>query len=176
MFIIKTIIALLLVPVVVYLVLAMVLGREGALRQVLGPARREPVDFETLQLKESPNQYLVCPPRFCTAAAHAESPVFDVTVEELRDAWFRVVERQPRANKISSDPENEQYSFVARTPVLLFPDTVTVRFLALDEQRSTLAVYSRSHYGHSDLGVNKSRITDWLEQLRAEVARAGAGG
>ena len=28
---------------------------------------------------------------------------------------------------------------------------------------SSLAIYSRSVYGRSDLGVNKARIEDWLK-------------
>jgi hypothetical protein len=34
-----------------------------------GPADQGPVDFATLELRTSPNQYLVCPPGTCTARA-----------------------------------------------------------------------------------------------------------
>ncbi len=175
MWIIKILLGLLLLPVAVYLVLALALGREGLLERVFGPVARQPVDFATLKLKPSPNQYLVCPPGHCAAQPHAESPVFEVPLEQLRAAWFRVVEQRPRVRLLASDPENEQYEWEARTAVLLFPDTVTVRFIPLEGDRSTLAIYSRSHYGYGDLGVNQNRITDWLERLRQELERRPPG-
>ena len=46
-----------------------------------------------------------------------------------------------------------------------YPDSITVRFLPLEEGRSTLAIYSRSHYGRSDFGVNKERVDGWLASL-----------
>jgi len=158
--------AVLLAPVAIYAGMALVWGREGALEKIWGPVRREPVDFETLELKPSPNQYLVCPPDFCAAQAHEQSPVFEVPAEELRNRWMRMTEGLGRVALLSRDDERLQYDFEARTPVILFPDTVTVRFIPLDERRSTLAVYSRSHYGYSDLGENRRRVQKWLRMLR----------
>jgi uncharacterized protein (DUF1499 family) len=157
------------VPVVLYMFLAMIYGRVGLLERVFGPIRREQVDFATLELKPSPNQYLVCPPELCRAKPHAESPVFDLTLEELRAAWFRMIERQPRVRLLSSDPGKEQYEYQALTPVIHFPDAVTVRLLEAGEGRSTLAVYSRSHYGYGDLGENRRRVQGWIEQLSREL-------
>ena len=39
---------------------------------------------------------------------------------------------------------------------------LSVRFLPLDDNSSTLAVYSRSRFGYGDRGVNKGRIKRWL--------------
>ena len=155
-----------LIAALLYATMALMVGRRGVLELIFGPVERRPVDFATLQLEESPNQYLVCPADFSAAKPHQESPVYDVSVAELRDKWFRLMENQPRVKPLSSDRANEQYSFEVLTPVIHFPDTVTVRFIPLGEARSTLAVYSRSHYGHSDLGVNRRRITAWLEALQ----------
>ena len=47
-----------------------------------------------------------------------------------------------------------------------FPDTIQVDFLSLGENRSTLAIYSRSKYGYSDLGTNRARIERWLSRLQ----------
>jgi uncharacterized protein (DUF1499 family) len=167
----KILLAIVLIPIVLYALAALTWGREGLLDRLFGPIVREPVEFATLQLRPTPNQYLVCPAGYCSATPHAESPVFDVPADKLRQAWFRVIERQPRVKLISSDAGNSQFDLEARTPVLLFPDTVTVRFIALGESQSTLAIYSRSHYGHSDLGVNKNRITQWLAELGKEVRK-----
>jgi uncharacterized protein (DUF1499 family) len=39
------------------------------------------------------------------------------------------------------------------------------------DSRSTLAIYSRSQLGRSDLGVNLARIERWLDKLTREVAK-----
>ena len=156
-------------PVVIYAVLAAIYGRVGLLERAFGPIERAAVDFATLELKPSPNQYLVCPPELCRAKPHLASPVFDVSLEELRAAWFRVIERQPRVTLLSGDPNTDQYEYQALTPVIHFPDTVTVRLLPANEGRATLAIYSRSHYGRSDLGENRRRVRSWIEQLSRQL-------
>lgn len=157
------------VPVVIYIALAAVYGRVGLLERAFGPIERQPVDFSTLELKSTPNQYLVCPRQLCVAQPHASSPEFDVPLEELRAAWLRVIERQPRVTLLSSDENKEQYEYEVLTPIIHFPDTVTVRLLPANEGRSTIAIYSRSHYGHGDLGVNQRRIEGWLSELSDEL-------
>lgn len=156
-------------PVVLYLSLVLTHGRVGALERIFGPIKREPVDFTTLQLKPSPNQYLVCPPGTCRAKPHEESPVFVVPLEELRAAWLRVMEKQPRVTLLSSDPGKQQYEYRALTPVIHFPDAVTVRLMSAPDGKSTLAIYSRSHYGYGDLGENRRRVRAWLKQLSREL-------
>ena len=42
---------------------------------------------------------------------------------------------------------------------------ITAEFIQIDEQRATLAIYSRSVYGRSDFGVNGKRVTRWLADL-----------
>ena len=56
-----------------------------------------PIDFASLERKPSPNQYLIAPdgatPR---AKPDAESPVFGVAPERLRDAFLAVIAEAPR--------------------------------------------------------------------------------
>ena len=47
-----------------------------------------------------------------------------------------------------------------------FPDLVTVEFVALAPDRSSLALYSRARYGRSDFGVNRRRVLRWLSRLQ----------
>lgn len=165
----KIVAFVLVAPVAVYMVLAAIYGRVGLLERLFGPAVREPVDFARLDLKPSPNQYLVCPAVLCVAKPHLESPVFEASLDELREAWFRMIARQPRVSLLSSNPAVEQYEYQALTPVIHFPDAVTVRLLPADEGNSTLAIYGRSHYGRSDLGENRRRTQRWLDRLRTEL-------
>ena len=59
--------------------------------------------------------------------------------------------------------------YVVHTAVLGFPDIVTVEFVALGSDRSSIALYSRSRYGRSDFGKNRRRVEHWLSQLPQSV-------
>jgi uncharacterized protein (DUF1499 family) len=152
-----------------YVALAAVQGRKQALALVFGPVQREPVDFATLKLKDSPNQYLACPEGYCAAPAHAVAPNFPVAVQELQDAWFELIAAQPSTRVIAGDKAARQFDIETLTPLVGFPDTITVRFLEAPGGGSTLAVYSRSYYGKSDFGANKKRIDGWLGKLAARL-------
>ena len=76
-----------------------------------------------------------------------------------------MVAKEPRVTQLNGDSGLLQYDMVQRSKIVGFPDTVTVRFIPLGPDRSTLAIYSRSHYGRRDFGVNRERITDWLSKL-----------
>ncbi len=123
----------------------------------------EAIDFATLKLGEKPNRFLLCPPGYCAAEAHGASPLFDVSMGELRTHWDAVIARQPRMALIAE--AGDQVDYVQRTALIRFPDIITVRFIALAPAQSTLAIYSRSVYGTSDFGVNRKRIETWLAAL-----------
>ncbi len=151
--------------VIVVAIALVVVGREQLLEIVFGPIDRSAVDFATIDTTGRENTYLVCPPGLCGQDPDRESPVFPVPATELRNQWFEMIGNQPRIDWIGSDEEIQQYDFVQRTALMRYPDSITVRFLPLEEGRSTLAIYSRSHYGRSDFGVNKERVDGWLASL-----------
>jgi len=134
---------------------------------LLPPGDYRTVRFENLILTSKPNQYLVCPPDLCIEAeAHQESPQFNYTADDLRAAFETVVLGSKAVTKMAERAET--LDVVARTPFVRWPDWVTVRFISLGENKSTLAIYSRSVYGSSDFGANKRRITNWLAKLSAQ--------
>ena len=133
------------------------------------------VDFATLALAPTPNQYLVCPAGECGGQAHRAAPVYEVPVARLAAAWRQVVAEQPRVEVRSVDEAGSPTALIQRTKLLRFPDLVTVAFAPLDEGRSTLYVYSRSVYGESDLGVNARRIDAWLARLAELVGTPTTG-
>lgn len=145
--------------------LVVVLGREKSLEVVFGTLEVTPVDFATLQLSPKPNQFLVCPPGYCAAKPHMLSPTFDGSADDLRQRWMKMLAAQPRIESGAADGEALQYDYIQRTEAMHYPDSITVRFIALTENSSTLAIYSRSHYGRSDFGVNEARIRAWLAAL-----------
>ncbi len=151
--------------------LAVIVGRERLLGFVLGPIERAKVDFATLVPPKTPNRYLVCPPGLCAAGADAKSPVYAMSAAALETAWRTMIAGQSRIEELDATPGERQYDLVQSSALFGFPDTVTVKFVALTPATSTLAIYSRSHYGFSDLGANKRRVRSWLAQLSAPVAQ-----
>ena len=123
------------------------------------------VDFANLMPTDRPNRYLMCPRNLCRAESDAVSPEFDVTVSRLLDWWLIMTEAQPRVERLATETKIMQYHFVQRSELFGFPDLITVRFFALGDRRSTLAVYSRSIQGYYDFGTNRARVESWMEEL-----------
>ncbi len=84
---------------------------------------------------------------------------------QLRERWREVLAAQPRVELVAEDEEGLQFDYVQRSARFRFPDIITVRFISVSSSQSTLAIYSRSIYGKSDLGVNRERIEAWLKIL-----------
>lgn len=128
--------------------------------------------FATLKLADTPNQYLILPAGFAAdATPHAVSPIFDIPVQRLERLALEVIRAQPRTVQVAADPAERTYAFVQRTALLRFPDTVTIRFIALGANAATLAMYSRSKIGHSDFGTNRKRVEEWVSRIRARLDR-----
>ncbi len=124
------------------------------------------IDFGSLKLTDKPNQFLMCPPRYCSAEPHAKSVEFEVSMGLLRERWQDLIAAEPRV-ELLAEQDNLQFDYVHRSERFRFPDIITVRFIPLSPSRSTLAVYSRSVYGRGDFGVNQKRIEEWLRKFRA---------
>jgi len=130
-----------------------------------GPADQGAVDFETLSRRATPNDALACPPGGCKAKSDVRPPVFAVGAHELRKAFAQVVASEPQVELVDADDRKLAARYVQRTPFWRFPDTIDVRFIDLEDGKSTVAIYSRSLIGRGDLGVNKARIQRWLDKL-----------
>lgn len=164
----------------VSLVLGLLIGLAGVfwlagperIWTMFGPADLGPVTFETLERRTSPNDALACPTGFCSADTDIFPPVYSVDVPTLRKALNRALKTERRLTRVDINDQPPTDRFVQRSDTLRFPDTIIVRYIALPGDRSTVAIYSRSQLGHSDLGVNQARIERWLEKLSREVAGA----
>jgi uncharacterized protein (DUF1499 family) len=156
---------LILVGIVVFL--GVELSDRGRLLDRLLPAESpDAVDFTALKLHDKPNQYLVCPPDFCADTPHRTSPVFELPLAELSTRWQRLIAGEPRIVTLAVDPNLQEFQYIQRTEWVRFPDVIAVKLIALGPDRSTLAIYSRSIYGRSDLGANRARIDGWLAALQ----------
>lgn len=138
--------------------------------RLAGPADLGPVDFGVINRSPSGNDALICPPGLCgSVKTDGVAPVFIAPVARLRDA-VRVIEvNDPDVSPLARDEAKVQDRYLARTRLMRFPDTISVRFIDLGGGRSTLALYSRSQIGRSDFGVNKARLQEWISLLREKL-------
>lgn len=125
----------------------------------------QPVDFENLKIPNSPNYYFACPENFCNAVSNQIVPTFSMPVSALIQSWQAMIKQQPRTKLLQADISKHRYFYVQRSLIFRFPDYITVQFIAIDDYHSTVAIFSQSKYGYSDLGVNKKRVKAWLTQL-----------
>jgi uncharacterized protein (DUF1499 family) len=127
-----------------------------------GPADQGAVDFANITRSGKPNDFLMCPKDLC-ADADAQAPVFPLSADELRAALHASLQNEPHLTRMDETTSAERY--VQKTALMRFPDTISVRFIALSATTSTIAIYSRSRLGYSDLGVNKARVERWVAAL-----------
>jgi hypothetical protein len=127
--------------------------------------------FRDLPSGPASNRALACSGPECPPIrAFRGSIAFDAPVEAIAAAVERLergVLRRPEAGGL-------RLRYVAVTPMLRFRDDVDLLILPDGEERSRVAVYSRSRIGLSDLGTNRRRVEALERRLRAELALGGA--
>ena len=122
------------------------------------------VDPLTAPKPSTPNSYRVAPAD-ADIDADAVAPAFQLPVAELATAFDRVARESGHVEVVGGAPANGFVTYVQTSSLFGFPDYISVRFIEIDANSSTLAVFSRSRLGQSDLGVNKKRVTAWLAGL-----------
>jgi hypothetical protein len=120
-----------------------------------------------------PNAFLACPPGYCAATA-APSPVLTLPVERFSQLWAEMIAGEPHVVTVADETAQHRLVIIQHTPLLRFPDIITVEFVPLGPHRSSIAIYSRSRYGHYDFGKNRKRVGKWLALLE-KVAQPAIG-
>lgn len=110
-----------------------------------------------------PNDFLVLPPGM--AGADAESPLFDATLPAMARRVDQMARSRPGVTRLAGSNEAGFITFVARSRLIGFPDYVSVKVMPQPDGQVALAIWSRSRFGHSDMGVNRARVEDWLARL-----------
>jgi len=128
------------------------------------------VDPLTAPTPDTPNSYRMVPviegyEPVTQERIDRESPIYDANPALISQAFDEFVLRQPRTERIAGTPETGWMTYVQQSEVMRFPDYISVLFLDLGNGQSTVAIFSRSRYGHSDLGVNANRVERWLSSL-----------
>lgn len=131
----------------------------------------QPISFQQLVRPDSPNYYLACVKDYCNIEADEAAPIFAKSVNELALDWQAVIDNEPRITVLIEDDEQYYYQYIQRVLIFYFPDYVTVKLIALDEQHSSIALLSYSKYGYYDFAVNKRRVQHLLRELKRRAAR-----
>lgn len=152
-----------------WVLLALVLLAAGAMLYVrLAPLNAEHwhVDPVTAATPETPNSFRVLAPGATPGPEEMVSPVYAVPPAELIKAFDEMAIAQPRTERLAGTPDGQSYvTYVQRTPLVAYPDYVSVRAVPVGEGQSALVILSRSRFGKSDLGVNRARMTQWIAAL-----------
>ena len=131
------------------------------------PTMTEFLEFDALRRPASPNHWLVAPPG-ADASLHrdAAAPRYPLAAERLARAWVGVVEQAPRTRIIGVSTDGLRVEAEQRSAWFGFVDRVRFRAIALDDASSTFFAYSRSQSGYWDFGVNRRRLSAWVEALQ----------
>ena len=146
--------ALLALAVVVVVLLAYV-------RLVGHDSARWHVNPVTARLPPTPNAHILRPGE--------GAPVFDIGQTDLARIVDEVVSAQPRTRLVEQSADGLHRTWVQRSLLIGYPDYVTIRVVPAGEGAS-LALFSRSRYGHSDMGVNRKRAEAWMEEIARAVS------
>ncbi len=159
--------------VIALVVVALVAGLVGYVRRVGHDPAVWHVDPLTEPSPSSPNSYRVGPEqgdRGSEVEPDAAAPVVAAPVSDLAAAFDAVATGDDRVEVVAGSAAGGHVTYVQRSRTMGYPDYVSVRFIDLGDGNSTMAVFSRARFGHSDLGVNKQRVETWVS---ATVERIG---
>ena len=76
---------------------------------------------------------------------------------------------EDNCKKVFGNIEENLITYVCRSKVFGFPDYISLSFYSLDEERTSLAIFSRSRFGVYDFGKNKNRIVRWVGKLNSAI-------
>jgi uncharacterized protein (DUF1499 family) len=132
-----------------------------------------PIDFASLTRPATPNTALAAPAGFSPTPDIVTHP-YKLAAPALLAAMQRVAAAEPRTYPQATFADRLQADYVVRSAVFNFPDLVTVQTapVTTDPASSTLIIWSRSVYGHSDLGVNRKRVAAWIATLDSDLSRS----
>lgn len=125
-------------------------------------------DLKTFKRSRKPNNYLAAPDEYCgESEPDAFTPVLTKTPAELFQAVEALAADRSNWAVKHSDESTGQIHIIATTRLMRFKDDVFIKVLPAGTGGSSLAVYSCSRVGHSDLGKNRSRVTEMLDALKS---------
>lgn len=93
-----------------------------------------------------------------------QSPVWQMSPEELMAALDAAALADPRTERIAGAPESGMVSYLSRTRLWGFKDVTTIRVLPAPEGAG-VAVRARALRAGYDWGVNAARVDRWFARV-----------
>ena len=143
----------------------------GQSRSMAEDALRGPFplsDCANLDRPATPNHWSVAGGQ-CEATADAPAPEFALPALAQAALLREWLGRQAEVQLAPQGEDPLAILAVAKTTVFGFADVVAIRVLPLPENHSTVAIYSRSMVGESDLGANQERVEAWIRAFSQEA-------
>jgi hypothetical protein len=109
-----------------------------------------------------PNDALAAPPGLTPSPPDIPLAFVDRPASDLLAAVDATARGEPRVAVVAGSLDEGRITYVQRSALFGFPDYISVSVVA-GESGSGLVLWSRSRFGYSDLGVNRSRLERWLE-------------
>jgi len=97
---------------------------------------------------------------------HLEAATFSADVDTIVRALPNIVGGEVLAGNF----ESGFVTLIVRTPLVGYPDYVSMRIAKDEEAISSVTIFSRSRFGKSDLGANKARVSGVFADLKAVLA------
>lgn len=132
------------------------------------PDGQDPLAAQALA---SPNWALAASDGIETAAeATHRLAVFAAPPDKVLDAVARVALAEDRTEQVGAGESPLRRDFVQRSALMGYPDLISAQAAPLPPgadgaPRTGLAIFSRSVYGYSDMGVNAARLDRWIAAL-----------
>ena len=148
------------------LIIVLLLASAAALLFVrLAPSRAADWHLDPLLAERpgAPNHHLIRP-----AGGDRAAPIYGMPPAELAAALDRIA-RADGARLLAGDVAQGHMTYVSRSPVLGFPDYISLRVIPAGTG-ATFAAFARARFGHSDRGVNRARIRRWMAALPSDDA------
>lgn len=146
-----------------------IVGFEHVWSSISGEPSTEIIEISDVKKTPKPNQYLVCPAGFCNEVADRVSPVFNVSIDKLRQVLANLESKDTNFSLVNSDPKNDRQKYVMRSPFWRFPNLISIEYITLENGQSAIAIYAQAQLGQSDLGANKMFIDDLLRNISTQI-------
>lgn len=152
--------------VFILLIVVFAWDRDSFWTRLAGDPDLGDVTFATLTKGPKPNEALACPPGRCKAySAGLETTQYALAPEALLEELDAALEKEEAVTRVDDGSNPRKRRYVTRSPLMRYPDTVSVEAFASQGETSQIAMFARAQIGYSDMGANKARIEKWLEAL-----------
>lgn len=111
-----------------------------------------------------PNDYLIAPEGLAAAEPDAVFTARDLPGRELIFLFDSIASNAPRTRVIGGSVDELHVTYLHQSALFGFPDYISVKVVE-QEGGAALAIWSRSRFGYSDMGVNRDRVERWLAAM-----------